>query len=116
MRRVVRSLMDMLRQPHAPAYIRGRANSLCWRRTKDQGRRVNAGFVIGHSSFVWAESPDLKGIVLELLTRKASLALLDVGGQTLFGVGALEELLLKFALQRQRGLKRDLGAGLHRAL
>src|SRR5215208_5129508 len=50
-----------------------------------------------------------------LLALKVGLALLDVGGQSFFGILALEELLLQLALQRQRGLERNLGTGLDRA-
>src|SRR5439155_14384407 len=51
-----------------------------------------------------------------LLAGEVRLALLDVGAQPLFGVVALEELLLELALERQGGLERDLGTRLDRAL
>src|SRR5690349_11034987 len=51
-----------------------------------------------------------------LSAGEVSLALLQVGGEALLGVLPLEQELLQLALDRERGLERDLGAGLHRAL
>src|SRR6266436_9508483 len=51
-----------------------------------------------------------------LLRAEVRLALLDIGGEALFGVLALEQLLLQLALDRERALERHLDAALHRAL
>src|SRR5436305_7756992 len=51
-----------------------------------------------------------------LFTFKVRLALLDVGAQSLACVFGLEELLLEFSLERERGLEGDFRAGLYAAL
>src|SRR5437762_10757260 len=51
-----------------------------------------------------------------LSAGEVSFALLQVGREALLGVLPLEQELLQLALDRERGLERDLGAGLHRAL
>ena len=50
-----------------------------------------------------------------LLSSELRLALLNVGVQPFFRVFRLEELLLQLSLERQRILKRNLGAGLNAA-
>src|SRR5207249_4430498 len=51
-----------------------------------------------------------------LLSAEVGLPLLDVGGQPFLRVLALEQLLLKLTLDRERALERHLDAALHRAL
>src|SRR5262245_42197926 len=57
---------------------------------------------------------------IELTSPSAPLelgrALLDEGGDAFLGVGRGEELGLQLALEREAGLERELGAGLHGAL
>src|SRR5439155_22828406 len=54
--------------------------------------------------------------VAGLLAREVRLALLDIGAQAFLGVVALEQLLLQFALDGERGFERHLDPALHRAL
>src|SRR5258707_1446182 len=50
------------------------------------------------------------------LSSKLRLALVDVRVQTFFRIFGLEQLLLQFTLERQRGFEWNLSTGLHRAL
>src|SRR5258707_15540013 len=49
------------------------------------------------------------------LSSKLRLALVDVRVQTFFRIFGLEQLLLQFTLERQRGFEWNLSAGLRRA-
>src|SRR5258708_429820 len=62
------------------------------------------------------ESAGAKTRMQRSAPREVALALLDIGRETFLRVLALEQQLLQLALDRERGLERDLGARLYRAL